>query len=122
VLVVDQVTALRRRCAELEGELQAKSLLEAGGSRLEREKVKLTDRLSKAKLEKNAAVEYMKGSHAELSVAKLEIENIHTMLRVAELIAERESSEPSNFVTSWGSRRTSNGVMLLFQSSFPLLL
>jgi hypothetical protein len=56
------------------------------------EKVKMTGHLNKMKLDKAAAVEYVKGSHAELTAAKLEIENLHVRLPAAELIAEHESS------------------------------
>jgi multidrug efflux pump subunit AcrA (membrane-fusion protein) len=84
--------ALQRCCTELEKELQAKSLLEAQVSRLEREKVRMTSHFNKMKLDRAAAIEYMNGSHAELTSAKQEIERLHAELRAAELTAERESS------------------------------
>jgi hypothetical protein len=90
-LTVDELTTLQHRCSELEGELQAKCLLEAQVSRLEREKVKLVDHLSKQKLDKIATVEYMKGSEVELSTLKLVVEDLHAKLQVAKLTAERES-------------------------------
>jgi tRNA U55 pseudouridine synthase TruB len=84
--------ALQQRCNKLEKDLQAKSLLEAHVSRLEREKVRMTSHFNKMKLDRNTAIEYMKGSHAELTLAKQEIERLHAELRAQQLIAEGESS------------------------------
>jgi chromosome segregation ATPase len=104
-LIAEEVMALRCHCAELEKKLQAKSLLEAQVSHLERKKVRMTTHFNKTKLDKAVAVEYMKGSHAELTSAKQEIERLHAELRAAENCRTRVlscSSAPSTAPESRG--------------------
>jgi hypothetical protein len=83
---------LQQRCAKLEKDLQGKRLLEVQVSRLEREKVRMISHFNKMKLDRNTAIEYMQGSHAELTSVKQEIERLHAELRAAKLTAEREST------------------------------
>jgi hypothetical protein len=52
----------------------------------------MTSYFNKMKLDRNTAIEYMKGSHADLTSPKQEIERIHAELRAQELTAEHECS------------------------------